>query len=390
MNRHLLAGMDSFHPPFPLKKHVVIIAVVTLISGTAAVQFAPEAPRAQLEAARKAMSIARHLQAGIYAPEEMSAAQESWQRTWKSWEDNNDKWFLRRDFSEVGRLALLTFKQADLAAARAAAARDSLALISIATMLAVKDKIIDLQSTYDEIALPRAYAGTLRQSALLAAECEAAFSREDFVRAADRANAALESVSRISDHNVKLLDGYFANLRKWRQWAKEAIAWSDSTGRELIIVDKLAHLCQVYVDGQLQAEYEIELGPRWMGQKYLQGDHATPEGRYFVTQKKAGDETRYYKALEINYPNAEDSVRFSMAQESGSIPATAHPGGLIEIHGDGGKGSDWTAGCVALQNQDMDEIYSLVGVGTPVTIVGSLSGPSKRKLDKLALLREAR
>jgi len=55
----------------------------------------------------------------------------------------------------------------------------------------------------------------------------------------------------------------------------------------------------------------------------------------------------------------------------GNIPRRGI-GNLIEIHGDGGKGINWTDGCVALTNSDMDKLYGLVGVGTPVTIVGSL------------------
>lgn len=393
MNMHLRAVLELIWKFIYLRKNsaiTVVAALIVCIGCIAAVQMAAEPPLLRLDAARRAMSAARHLQAGTFAPKEMSIAEETWQRTWDGLRESNNKWFLTRDFSKVTKLAALTSQHAEAAAMRADAARDSLALHSIATMLAVKDKMLDLHTAYDEIEMPRLYRGALRQSALLIAESEAAFAREDFSRAAERAAAALESVGRVSDQTVDLIEGYFSSMKHWRRWVKETIDYSDSTGSEVIIVDKLAHRCQVYIAGELLAEYPVELGPRWMGQKLRQGDNATPEGKYFIIEKKASAETRYYKALEINYPNEEDNARFLAAQQRGRIPASAHPGGLIEIHGDGGKGSDWTAGCVALQNNHMDEIYSMTTVGTPVTIVGSLQGLSRNKLNKIATLRGGR
>jgi murein L,D-transpeptidase YafK len=99
---------------------------------------------------------------------------------------------------------------------------------------------------------------------------------------------------------------------------------------------------------------------------------ATPEGMYKVTRKLEGSKTKYYKALLLDYPNEEDKARFREEIENGSLPRNAKIGGLIEIHGDGGKGIDWTEGCVALTNKEMDIVYRLAKVGTPVTIVGSI------------------
>jgi hypothetical protein len=73
----------------------------------------------------------------------------------------------------------------------------------------------------------------------------------------------------------------------------------------------------------------------------------------------------------INYPNDEDQKAFAMAKKDGRVPARAAIGGAIEIHG-GGKDS-LTEGCVGLENKDMDEIFNLVRIGTPVTILGAVS-----------------
>ncbi len=119
-------------------------------------------------------------------------------------------------------------------------------------------------------------------------------------------------------------------------------------------------------------QFTAEFGKNWMGHKRTGGDKATPEGIYRVTQKKEGGRTIYYKALLINYPNDEDRKQFAQDKRKGLIPARAGIGGLIEIHGGGGKGIDWTDGCIALRNDDMDALYRLVAAGTPVVIVGSM------------------
>jgi murein L,D-transpeptidase YafK len=94
---------------------------------------------------------------------------------------------------------------------------------------------------------------------------------------------------------------------------------------------------------------------------------------YKVTKKKKGVQTRYYKALLINYPNEQDVIEFKNSVKKGILSKRAKSGGLIEIHGDGGKGFDWTNGCVALTNSDMDRIYDIASIGMPVNIVGSLT-----------------
>ncbi len=376
------------HVKWPIGATAVLLVFISL--GVLAMTFAPQRPENTLTHARLAMSAARRAQANLYAQKEMSLAEATWERTWQALQENNQRWFWRRDFSNVAQLAGQSAQQANFAARRAVEAKDSLATFSVTTMLAVKEKIIAFQNTWEAIPLPRVQSGKLRQGALLLAECEAAYAREDFTQAAARAKAALASVNNAAAQTSKMLKGYFTNLKQWQTWINETIAYSDSANCAVIIVDKLAHVCQVYVDGEFESEYLVELGPRWLGQKIQQGDKTTPEGKYFIIEKMQSPETQYYKALKINYPNPEDSARFEKAKENGALPVDARPGGLIELHGDGGKGTDWTAGCVALQNQDMDEVYAVARLGTPVTIVGSMYGPMKRKFEKSSSTGSAR
>ncbi|MDH5610497.1 MAG: L,D-transpeptidase family protein, partial [Cyclobacteriaceae bacterium] len=125
-------------------------------------------------------------------------------------------------------------------------------------------------------------------------------------------------------------------------------------------------------NGKRTGQFEAELGSNWIGDKNYRGDKATPEGSYKVLRKKAHPETKYYKALLINYPNEDDIRRFEKNKKDGTIGKNASIGNLIEIHGDGGKGIDWTDGCIALTNDDMDDVYAACATGTEIIIVGSL------------------
>jgi murein L,D-transpeptidase YafK len=87
---------------------------------------------------------------------------------------------------------------------------------------------------------------------------------------------------------------------------------------------------------------------------------------------RAPGQTRYYRAFMLDYPNDEDRARFRRLQRSGRISSRQRIGSLIEIHGEGGRNADWTEGCVALYNHEMDALLPHVEVGTPVTIVGAI------------------
>jgi murein L,D-transpeptidase YafK len=114
-------------------------------------------------------------------------------------------------------------------------------------------------------------------------------------------------------------------------------------------------------------DYRIALGENPEGHKQKQGDERTPEGRYILDYKNPY--SSYYKSIHISYPNAKDR---EAARAKGW-----DPGGLIMIHGQpNGYGwmgivsqfINWTDGCIALQNGDMDEIWDTVKVGTPIEI----------------------
>lgn len=112
--------------------------------------------------------------------------------------------------------------------------------------------------------------------------------------------------------------------------------------------------------------YEIALGFQPVGHKTREGDGRTPEGRYVLDRRNS--RSRFYKALHISYPSSRDRWRAELRGES--------PGGMILIHGQPSKKAsstraedDWTLGCIAVSNREIDEIWSLTLDGTPIEIL---------------------
>lgn len=163
-------------------------------------------------------------------------------------------------------------------------------------------------------------------------------------------------------------------LSRWQGWVDATVA-ATRTGGEAVIVVKHSRRAYLVRGARVAAAYAAELGRAGLADKVHAGDAATPEGRYRVTEKRDRGATRFYRALMLDYPNAENRRRFAADRRRGLVPPGRGIGGLIEIHGEGGRGSNWTDGCVALANPDMDRLFAAVRVGTPVTIVGSARLP---------------
>lgn len=136
---------------------------------------------------------------------------------------------------------------------------------------------------------------------------------------------------------------------------------------ELVRVEKSQRVLQLIGDGKVLRSYAIALGGDPRGHKQQEGDQRTPEGRYVLDWRNANSAA--YKSIHISYPNADDLAR---ANARGVAP-----GGFIMIHGQiNGFGwlgwllqlVDWTDGCIAVTDSDMDEIWTMVADGTPIEI----------------------
>jgi len=198
------------------------------------------------------------------------------------------------------------------------------------------------------------------------------FDQGDVPRSLAAARQASEEITSAYERFGRFLLGSTDadRIARYRKWVDETVSWSRKNRAEAIIVDKMRRTLTLVSEGRRVHTYKAELGINGTLVKVVSGDRATPEGRYRVTEKRGPQQTRWYKALLLNYPNEEDLKRFRRARKQGRVPRNAGPGSLIEIHGKGGRGGDWTDGCVALSNGDMDHLFGRVGVGTPVTIVG--------------------
>lgn len=134
-----------------------------------------------------------------------------------------------------------------------------------------------------------------------------------------------------------------------------------------LVVMKSQHRLVLMRGDHVIKVYRVALGRYPKGPKVEEGDERTPEGAYVIDRRQP--DSNFYKAIHISYPNAEDRAR---ARALG-----VKPGGAIMIHGlpndwtarqVGHPYLDWTTGCIAVTDREMDEIWRLVRVGTPIYI----------------------
>ncbi|WP_456433895.1 L,D-transpeptidase family protein [Nitratifractor sp.] len=134
-----------------------------------------------------------------------------------------------------------------------------------------------------------------------------------------------------------------------------------------VLVIKSKRKLYLIRNGTIYRSYSIALGRNSVGPKEREGDGKTPEGNYTLDFKKA--DSAYYRAIHVSYPTA--------AQRAAAKRKGIDPGGAIMIHGQPNwfgwlafirQRFDWTAGCIAVTNGAMDEIWAAVDPGTPIEI----------------------
>lgn len=136
------------------------------------------------------------------------------------------------------------------------------------------------------------------------------------------------------------------------------------TGPEVtrIIVQKGQRRMYLMHNSEILKAYKIDLGYAPNGHKSVRGDGKTPEGSYYIDRRNP--KSAFHLSLGISYPNAEDVAAAKARGED--------PGGDIFIHGarrrGDPRGADWTAGCVSVSNKEVEEIYSMVRLGTQIDI----------------------
>ena len=134
-----------------------------------------------------------------------------------------------------------------------------------------------------------------------------------------------------------------------------------------VVVLKKERTLQLLRQGKVMKTYKVALGGDPVGAKTRQGDHKTPEGLYVLDSRNA--HSQFYKSIHISYPSARDRAAARRAGVS--------PGGDVFVHGlptgygwvgASHRAKDWTDGCIAVTDQEIDEIWLAVSDGTPIEI----------------------
>ncbi|HUX56827.1 MAG TPA: L,D-transpeptidase family protein [Bacteroidales bacterium] len=333
----------------------------------------PVPPTGEMEHARKTISIAGRGRADTYSNKLYAEAQIYYDSAMGNWQNENNRFIYFRNFEKVALFAELSTKKASQAAENAVSNSSNLKMKLIQKIDSLNNLISGVNKLFYTYPLTSEIRERISRGKLFLKEAEIAYQEGQY----------LEANIKISDSELLLMEGYsyvnenlkeyFQSYPVWKSWIDKTISDSKKNRDYSIIVDKFSRKCFIYLNGIKQYEFEADLGLNWVGDKKVRGDMATPEGMYKITKKIEGSNTRYYKSLLLNYPNDEDKMKFQNEVISGSLLPNAIIGSLIEIHGSGGIGIDWTQGCVALTNNEMDVVFKIAKVGTPVTIVGSMT-----------------
>lgn len=151
----------------------------------------------------------------------------------------------------------------------------------------------------------------------------------------------------------------------WANWPRTPLPAGTLADR--VVVKKSVRRLEIYHGQKLLRSYAIALGRNPIGPKQQEGDSRTPEGEYWLDYRKS--DSAFYRALHISYPGEADSA----AAKARGMPA----GGFIMIHGMRNRFGwigrahrffDWTDGCVAVTNREIEEIWRVVPDGTPITL----------------------
>ena len=358
------------------KSWKIFITVVILVLITLAiimlVRFIPQPPEEKVTYARIALSEATSSKADTYSKRLYNEAKALYDSAIINWQEENKRFIYVRNFEKVAGFAELSARKAEQASK---ISKNNVLDLHVY----LKQKADNLNAIAEEI--DKRYASyplspevwkRISKGRMLLKESEVAYKKGQYAQAQIKITESELLLTESYDKANAHLKDYFSSFPEWKKWSDRTIRESRQNQNYAIIIDKYSRKCLVYLGGIKKYEYHVELGKNWVGDKREKGDKATPEGMYKVVRKFGSNKTKYHKALLLNYPNETDKEEFKNEIARGTLPRNAKIGSLIEIHGDGGRGIDWTEGCISLTNSDMDVVFKLAREGTPVTIIGSM------------------
>lgn len=352
---------------------IIILLTIFLCIVIMSMKFlTPEPPAAEMEYARQCLADAGKNNADTYSSRLYNEARTNYDSAMANWKRQNERFIFFRDYERVLEFATLTAEKAVQASASSKSNTSTLKAKASQKIDSLNKLVDGINKLFNAYPLESETRNRISKGKMLLEEAEINFSKGHYLQAnriVSESEYLLTSSFETASENLR---NYFKSFQQWKGWTDKTIRDSRNTGGYSIIIDKFSRKLYVYQKGVKKMEFNAELGKNWVGDKRVKGDHATPEGMYRITKKFDSRKTKYYKALLLDYPNAEDIARFKSEISKGTLPSSAKIGGLIEIHGNGGRGVDWTEGCIALTDKEMDIIYRFTAPGTPVTIVGSM------------------
>jgi len=356
-----------------IKWFIIILLSVVFVAITVSVIIVSqkELPTEDLRIAREALSEAKEAEANLYAEKLYKQSVQMYDSAMVNWSRENNRFILFRDYARVIAFAKKSKKIADEAKDESIKKADNLSKNVEAAFVSLAKKIELYNKLFKNLPLSKSVFDAHNKSKMFLSESKIAHETGKLKDAEILFKKADIYINHANTAASKMLRDYFNDYPRWKNLANDAIAASKGGGK-VILVDKVAHVLYVYQSGKAIRSFDVEFGPNWMAHKERSGDKATPEGNYHITSKKERGSTTYHKAMLLDYPNAEDRAQFAIKKRKGLISRGAGIGNLIEIHGNGGRGFDWTSGCVGMRDRDIDDLYRLVSSGTRVTIVGSI------------------
>ena len=180
-------------------------------------------------------------------------------------------------------------------------------------------------------------------------------------------------------HNYCLTVAHTTKRMKWIvRSAALAALWVGTAGlkpanTKYLVISKSKHTVTIWDDSKWLVRWPCTFGNADMSDKMFQGDRKTPEGSFTIVNKRPHN--KWNKFMLLDYPTKSDYEKFNARKAKGLIPASAKIGGDIGIHGTWPREDwaverlqNWTLGCISMKNHHLDELYTMVDVGTVVII----------------------
>ncbi len=177
-------------------------------------------------------------------------------------------------------------------------------------------------------------------------------------------------VEEIAEQEERIEPKFVADREVVQRVLGQSNFWTDRNAT-ILVVRKQSRTLTVFQGTKPVKKYPVVLGHNPRNDKLMQGDKCTPEGVYRVVTKYP--HPKWHRFILLNYPTRENWLKFAQAKKRGQIPSEAQIGGDIGIHGTDDElknllRENWTEGCIALSNRDVEEIYRLIRPGSLVVI----------------------